>query len=560
MKVPGKEGMLASFFTYNDNYPSTPWNEIDIEILGRYTDDIQFNIITSGPTNHVSNKFVDFNPSIDYHVYGFEWTPDYVAWFIDSVEVYRQTGNHVAMLTQAQKVMMNMWISSAAGWVGTWNDAFLPAFAYYDWVSYASYTPQAGSVGTGNNFTPQWRDDFNSWDQSRWDKASHTFNVNNCDFIYDNAVFQDGKLILCLTNETSTGYFDNNAPVVLWARHEGNNFRLYFSEEIEKESAETAANYSHSNFTFTNPVLQSDRRTVILGASATPSAIAPSMTVQNIRDVWSSPNSMAIQLVSEIESAPLTLPVKINVGGNAYKDYLADQVWSERFEYGRLGGQSSYFSGVTISGTSDPEVFRSELFDFCEYKIRVPNGRYMVTLQMAENYFSSSNKRVMNFVVEGNQILTNLDIYSRVGFRAIYQKAAVVDVADGIIDIHAQGVIDNPLLNGLSIIPLTNEVSESTVQNDVPQQFISMANYPNPFNNSTTITFTLSKDDYLTLKVYDTPGRIVNTKVLGQYMKGESKVSWIAKNDRGLSLPSGVYYYVIEGFHHSSAQKFLYLK
>ncbi|MDP1994445.1 MAG: family 16 glycosylhydrolase, partial [Ignavibacteria bacterium] len=46
MKPAGKEGMLASFFTYHEITSTMDWNEIDIEILGRYTNDVQFNPIT----------------------------------------------------------------------------------------------------------------------------------------------------------------------------------------------------------------------------------------------------------------------------------------------------------------------------------------------------------------------------------------------------------------------------------------------------------------------------------------------------------------------------------
>ena len=79
-KAENKEGTLASFFTYFDGTPSDPWetskwNEIDVEILGRYNNNIQFNTITPGQTNHVRANFVNFDPSQDYHTYAIEWTP-----------------------------------------------------------------------------------------------------------------------------------------------------------------------------------------------------------------------------------------------------------------------------------------------------------------------------------------------------------------------------------------------------------------------------------------------------------------------------------------------------
>nr|NIR96263.1 family 16 glycosylhydrolase [Gammaproteobacteria bacterium]NIW45004.1 family 16 glycosylhydrolase [Gammaproteobacteria bacterium]NIX59119.1 family 16 glycosylhydrolase [candidate division Zixibacteria bacterium] len=79
MKSTAGSGLLSSFFTYHDT-PVIPaqWNEIDIEILGRYSDEVQFNIITQGQVNHVVERTVAFNPHQSFHVYAIEWTPDYV--------------------------------------------------------------------------------------------------------------------------------------------------------------------------------------------------------------------------------------------------------------------------------------------------------------------------------------------------------------------------------------------------------------------------------------------------------------------------------------------------
>ena len=175
MKSAYRDGMLASFFTYNDDFPNSAWNEIDIEIMGRYSDDIQFNPLTPGQISHTSHHQAKFNPATDFHTYAFEWTPNYVAWFVDGVETHRQTGAHIKALNISQKIMMNIWNPQFPNWAGEWNEDILPAFAFYDWVSYSSFTPGAGSSGTGNNFTFQWKDNFDSWDQTRWDKATHTF-------------------------------------------------------------------------------------------------------------------------------------------------------------------------------------------------------------------------------------------------------------------------------------------------------------------------------------------------------------------------------------------------
>lgn len=204
MQSAAGSGMLSSFFTYHDG--GGAWNEIDLEILGQYDDEVQFNTITPGQVNHVHDFGVDFNPHEGFHVYAFEWTPNSVAWFVDDDLAVYDSGGHISQLNLAQKIMMNMWIPDYPSWVGPWNDDILPLYAFYDWVSYSSYTPGTGDTGSGNNFTHQWTDNFETWDQTRWQKATHTWWGNNCDFTPQNVVFQDGYMILCLTDNYNLGF------------------------------------------------------------------------------------------------------------------------------------------------------------------------------------------------------------------------------------------------------------------------------------------------------------------------------------------------------------------
>ncbi|MDZ7270527.1 MAG: family 16 glycosylhydrolase, partial [candidate division KSB1 bacterium] len=78
-KASAGDGHVSTFFTYNDIDPTANWNEIDIEIHGRYTDDVQVTTITPRQMIHLRHQWVPFNTHVDFHVYAFEWTPDYVA-------------------------------------------------------------------------------------------------------------------------------------------------------------------------------------------------------------------------------------------------------------------------------------------------------------------------------------------------------------------------------------------------------------------------------------------------------------------------------------------------
>jgi beta-glucanase (GH16 family) len=192
-------GVISSFFTFHDNLEK--WNELDIEMVGKQLDKIQFNAITLGQAMHEQSVDINFNPYDDYHVYAIDWTPEYVAWLIDGKEVYRQTGKHVKELRYPQKIMMNLWQSSNSSWAGNFDIKSLPLYAMYDYVAYYEYTPNKKQ-----KFSLSWKDHFENWDRKRWSKATHTWDGNNTIFIPQNVVFKDSNLILCLTKKDNPGY------------------------------------------------------------------------------------------------------------------------------------------------------------------------------------------------------------------------------------------------------------------------------------------------------------------------------------------------------------------
>ncbi|MGH7490987.1 MAG: family 16 glycosylhydrolase [bacterium] len=560
LKSAQREGMLASFFTYHDGVGTANWNEIDFEILGRYTGDIQFNTITPGQVNHVRHQAASFNPHLDFHTYAMEWTPEYVAWFMDGMEAYRQTGEHTATLNKPQKIMMNVWNPAFANWVGNWSDDALPAFVYYDWVSYASYTPGAGNAGTNNNFTHQWKDEFDFWDQTRWDKATHTFNGNNCDFVTENVVFQNGLMVLCLTDPNNLGYVDRNPPVVKWARVSGINVTVMFSEEIDKTTAERPSNYVIPNVAVSGARLLQDQRSVLLETAGLDPAATHSLVVFSVRDRSASQNTITPRAVTLLKEAPVTLPLKINAGGAQVRDFLADQPWSERVEYGFMDGSTRQWPGnIPIGNTEDDEIYRTERWGLVSYKVRVPNGDYRVILMMAENNFAAAGRRVFDVFIEDKMVVSNLDLFREITAHTAYAKTVnPVTITDGVLDLHFSAVKDQPLLNGLIV-----EASNATSVRDLdysPHQFNLAQNYPNPFNAATTIQYDLAYEDRIQFQVFDLLGNIIYQKDLGIQSAGKNEFSWEAVDTSGKPLHSGVYFYTLVGRMSLPARKLVLLK
>jgi len=211
IKAAVGDGIVNSLFTYNDYISggAENWNEIDIEFLGNQPNVVQFNTITANQVHHVYVQSLAFQPADEFHTYAFEWTPTYVAWFVDGVEVHRQTGAHINSLDKYQKIMMNIWPPNYPDWVGILDPANLSVYAYYDWIRYCAYVPGTGNTGTDNNFIELWYDNFDYWELTRWEKATHTFYGNLCDFVPANVEFVDGFMVLCLTTADSLGYNGN---------------------------------------------------------------------------------------------------------------------------------------------------------------------------------------------------------------------------------------------------------------------------------------------------------------------------------------------------------------
>lgn len=97
-------------------------------------------------------------------------------------------------------------------------------------------------------------------------------------------------------------------------------------------------------------------------------------------------------------------------------------------------------------------------------------------------------------------------------------------------------------------LPNAVEGSESTV-NTLEQ------NFPNPFNPSTEINYTLSERTNTSLKVYNTLGREVATLVNGMVDAGQHSVNFHADN-----LPSGTYYYTLKAGEFSQTKRMVLTK
>jgi hypothetical protein len=102
---------------------------------------------------------------------------------------------------------------------------------------------------------------------------------------------------------------------------------------------------------------------------------------------------------------------------------------------------------------------------------------------------------------------------------------------------------------------IITDVEDDNLQTSNPSQFTISQNYPNPFNPSTSIQYTVSNRQFVSLKVYDILGNEVATLINSEKPAGVYEVEWNASN-----VPSGVYFYQLQTEGYVENKKMILMK
>lgn len=94
----------------------------------------------------------------------------------------------------------------------------------------------------------------------------------------------------------------------------------------------------------------------------------------------------------------------------------------------------------------------------------------------------------------------------------------------------------------------------------IPNTFQLAANYPNPFNPTTTIRYALPEAGMVRLVIYDIAGRPVRTLVHSQQAAGYRSVVWDGCDDDGKILGSGMYIYRLQANDFTDTKKMVLMK
>jgi hypothetical protein len=155
---------------------------------------------------------------------------------------------------------------------------------------------------------------------------------------------------------------------------------------------------------------------------------------------------------------------------------------------------------------------------------------------------------IANAVINGTSVTGGGDLV-RLTFKVLreFEDAARFEIA--------QGIVFDPER-------LSNPVVTQGVLNveSTPTEFALFQNFPNPFNPETTIKYNLSESADVTVQIYNVVGQVVRSLVAERQSAGRYQVQWSGKDDRGVTVSSGIYFYQISAGKFHDVRKLMLLK
>ncbi|MCF7814065.1 MAG: T9SS type A sorting domain-containing protein [Candidatus Cloacimonetes bacterium] len=102
-------------------------------------------------------------------------------------------------------------------------------------------------------------------------------------------------------------------------------------------------------------------------------------------------------------------------------------------------------------------------------------------------------------------------------------------------------------------------ISNNPVTN-LPTEYCLKANYPNPFNPTTTISFDLPANTNATLQVHNVKGQLIKTLLSGNYTAGSHQFTWNGDDANGKPVSSGIYFYKLKTNEFTDMKRMILLK
>ena len=94
----------------------------------------------------------------------------------------------------------------------------------------------------------------------------------------------------------------------------------------------------------------------------------------------------------------------------------------------------------------------------------------------------------------------------------------------------------------------------------IPRDYILHQNYPNPFNPSTIISFSLKKEEFVSIDIYDMTGKHIVRLLNGKKKVGTHSINWSGRDRNDALITTGQYLYQLRTSSSSTVMKMHFIK
>ncbi|TDD67523.1 glycosyl hydrolase family protein [Jiangella aurantiaca] len=172
MRVDRASGTNQSLFTYTGPSHGDPWHEIDFEVLGKDTTEVEPNAWVNGVAAGGGPVALGVDNDVEFVDYAFIWEPDRLRFFTDG-RLVRTYTDPAQVPSYTQRIIAMTWGTETLNdWMGPFEYPGQPVVTEYDYIAYTKLgdpCPFPGSMACGVEApTSSFVDEFDSLDTSRW--------------------------------------------------------------------------------------------------------------------------------------------------------------------------------------------------------------------------------------------------------------------------------------------------------------------------------------------------------------------------------------------------------
>ena len=441
-------------------------------------------------------------------------------------------------------------------------------------------------------------------DNTNWQQSSYTGTApTNAESLrveirgYDVVANWDGDALFYVDDASLIGGGGDVTPPDIecafsWGQ---NSIEVIFNEPLDPTTAENILNYNiDQGISITNAELDASDATLVHLTSSAQSNVFYTLIITNVEDVAGNPMPGDTTYfwggISTIASAREDLdsdfiPDKkgdiITVEGTATVEwyiisssacFIQDvtagiNIYTPGFDPGILRGDIARVAGEVAQYTGTTEIKNLARFEVIG-QAGVPSPYTVLLSEFGEDN-EGSLIRVENVYYAGgdawpgtgssaNMLITNdtesdtitLRVYYKTDIDGSPEPSWPIDIV-GIMDQYDNSV---PYDSNYQILP--RDVGDLTaVGIEETRCLISLNNIENPIRDNTKVSFTLSKESNISLKVYNMLGQIMTELTIGKYNVGEHAIEWNTEN-----IPTGIYFINLSTGQLRKIQKVVILK